>query len=109
MTDRENINEYTLREEAQSIADEIWSKVEGDIDDAMDQAHEWADSHEWVIYYHKAHQICQNCDTENGEQFLEEIGPGDEPTYNKLAVTIAYGELRARIEQALYKLEEEAE
>ena len=70
----------------------------------FDQAHEHADGLEHVIYHHKAHAICQNCNTDAGEAFLEDVGNPDPCTYNKLATTIAYGELRHRIEKALGEL-----
>ena len=36
-----------------------------------------------------------------GDQFYEDCGPWDDITYNRIATIIAYGELRARIEQAI--------
>jgi len=99
------INDYTLNEYAADIADEILRECDGDRelnrDDAIDMAHQHADGSEWVIYYHKAHELCQNCNTDNGEQFYEDCGPWENPTYNNIASTIAYGELRARIAQAI--------
>lgn len=60
-------------------------------------AHEFADDSEWIIYYNKAHELCQNCDTENGEELLEREGTHN-LSYNAIASRIAFGELRARIE-----------
>ena len=101
------INDYTLNEYAADIADEILRECDGDRDDAIDFAHEYADGSEWAIYYHKAHELCQNCNTDNGEQFYEDCGPWEDLTYDGIASIIAYGELRARIEQAIdAKIEE---
>jgi hypothetical protein len=96
------INDHALNEYAADIADEILRECDGDRDDAMDRAHEVADGSEWAIYYHKAHELCQNCNTDNGEQFFENCGPWEDITYNGIASIIAYGELRARIEQAIH-------
>jgi hypothetical protein len=95
------INDYTLDEYATDIAEEILRECEGERETAMDRAHEAADGSEWVIYYSKAHELCQNCNTDNGEQFYDDCGPWEDVTYDKIATIIAYGELRARIEQAI--------
>lgn len=107
------INDYKLDELAAEIAAEIISECDDaydlNRDDAFDMAHQHADGSEWVIYYSKAHELCQNCNTDNGEQFYEDCGPWDDITYNKIATIIAYGELRARIEQAIHAKIDEAE
>ena len=92
----ERINDYLLDEMAQEYATEIMEEIE-DGDEPTDRAHEYADGSQWVIYYHKAHELCANCNTDNGEMFLEDIGTPDEVTYNKLATIIAYGEIYHRI------------
>ena len=85
--------------------------AQGDVD-IHDLAHQYADGSEHVIYYSKAHDICQNCNTENGEQFLEDMGgstelfsAGEGATYDKIATLIAYGELYARIVDAFAGVE----
>jgi len=95
MTD-ERINDYLLDEMAQDFAKEIMAEIE-DGDEPTDRAHWYAYGTQWVIYFHKAHELCASCTTDNGEQFLEDIGIPDEVTYNKLATIIAYGELYHRI------------
>ena len=95
------INDHTLNEYAADIADEIIRECDGDRDRAMYHAIDHADGSEWAIYYHKAHELCQNCNIDNGEQFYEDCGPWVDITYNRIATIIAYGELRARIEQAI--------
>ena len=112
-------NDCQLNQYAESAARDIVDKIAGkalrenllDVaavihgGEACDMAHEHADGSEHVIYYYKAHAICQNCDTENGEAFLEDIGgPGKDATYNSIATTIAFGELHSRILRALYEM-----
>ena len=103
------INDYKLDELAAEIAVQIISECDGDRDTAIDRAHESADGSEWAIYYHKAHELCQNCNTDNGEQFYEDCGPWEDLTYNGIASIIAYGELYARITQAIDAKINEAE
>ena len=83
--------------------------VEQDLDAAIDMAHQYADGTEWVIYYAKAHELCAKCNTDNGEQFLEDVGHPENVTYDSLAVSIAYGEIYSRIAQAVQSLYEMAE
>lgn len=103
------LNDYKLNEYAQDCAREILKEVEKYGGDEYDLAHERADSSEWVIYYSKAHELCQNCNTDNGEAFIEDVGGSFEilpqpVTYDSLASGIAYGELHSRICQALDEL-----
>ena len=106
------INDYLLQQECESIAREIVESLDladdetlaDRLDDAQDAAHEWADSHQWVIYHYKALMLCAHCNAEQGEAFLEDTGMPDNPTFNQLASIIAYGEMRARIEAALQEI-----
>lgn len=77
------MNDYQLSEYAKSCALDIVAEfkrqypgesVSDNRDDLSDQVHEYADGSEHVIYYHKAHDICQNCNTDDGEAFLEDVG-----------------------------------
>ena len=97
-------SDYQLDQYAADLAEDIVTAFDSGhgFDGAIEMAHEYADGSEHVIYNYKAHAICQNCNTENGEAFLEDIGgPGKDATYNSIAVAIAYGELRHRIMVAL--------
>jgi len=99
--------------ECEELAQEIFNETmegQGDEDpdyhrdDMSDRAYETVDGHQWVIYYSYAHQICQRCRTDYGEQFLEDVGNPDPVTYDSLAVTIAYGEMLARVQDHLNTL-----
>lgn len=102
-------NDYQLDQYAESCARDILAEVAEHRRDVIDMAHEHADGSEHVIYHHKAHAICQNCNTDNGEAFLEDVGNPEPVTYDSLATVIAYGELRARIENAIAELQAEIE
>lgn len=94
-----------LNQYAADLAEDIVKLNLGDgFDRAMDMAHEYADASEHVIYYHKAHAICQNCNTDAGEDYVSETGePEGGWSYDGFAVAIAYGELHHRILVALAK------
>jgi hypothetical protein len=102
-------NDYQLNEYAESCARDILAEIAEHGGDSSEMAHEYADGSEHVIYYYLAHAICQNCNTDEGEAFLEAVGNPDPVTYDRLAATIAYGELRARIESAIAELQDESE
>lgn len=100
------INDCLLQREADQIAKEIFDEIMGphlgenpeDYREEMDErAHEAADGHEWVIYNYKALMVCAHCDVSQGEEFLEDAGMPEEATIHRIACTIVYGELRARI------------
>ena len=99
--------DYELTKYCDELAQGIVSEYQeygGDIQDAIWQR---VDGNEYVIYTYKAHSICLHCDTDQGEQFLEEMGMPENPTYNSLGVTIAFGEMLARTEQAVQTICEE--
>ena len=73
----DNINKDTLHTEAKSIAlAAIAEELEYSSDGQHGRAlmHEACDNHSWVIYDHKAQQLCLNCCTEWGEDYLEKRG-----------------------------------
>lgn len=75
-------------------------------DEMSDRAHEMADGHEAVIYNYRAIQICANCDTTLGEEFVEDTGLPENPTFESIACAIAYGQMRGQIEQELQEIVE---
>ena len=91
------MNNYELDLIAKDYAAAIAEELEQHDGDAYDLAHEYVDGSEHVIYYAKAHAICQNCNIENGLAFLEDVGIPKNISYNGHAVLIAYGELHARV------------
>jgi len=105
------LNDFTLTEYCNDIAQDI-CKDAVDINQAMDWACESADNSEYVIYYAKAHELCRNCNTVMGEEFVADCYASVPMTYNEMACRIAYGEIESRIRHAIYEifeaLEEEA-
>lgn len=93
-------SDFELKEYARDIARDI-ARDARDFEQAMDWAHESADGSEHVIYTHKAHAICQNCNVDQGRDFVRACYPDAWLDYDQQASAIAYGELVARIESAL--------
>ena len=104
------ITNRKLDEYCADIAQEIFDDVQsGNCEHPHDAIYEYADGSEYVIYYAKAHELCQNCDITSGEDFADDISCGNEPrTYDQMATVIAYGEIAARIGAAYMALEKEA-
>ena len=95
-------SDYQLDQYAEAAAQDIADEVKEHGGDAYDMAHEHADGSEHVIYHYKAHAICQNCNTDAGEDFISDTGePEGGWSYDGFAVAIAYGELHHRILVAL--------
>lgn len=97
------MNDNKLNELADLIATEALElvTVEGKADyEAEDFICESVDGSEWVIYYYKAHQVCQNCNTDLGAQWLEDCDIKGE-SYDDYATKLAYGELYCRASAAL--------
>jgi len=104
------MNDTKLDLIAQTYAEDIFAEMKVDgwtEDEARDTIWEWVDGSEHVIYYHKAHDICQNCDVSEGEAWSEDIGLPEPVTYDSLAVQIAFGELLYRVTVAFYELIED--
>jgi len=102
------MNDNQLNEYCRSIAEEIVRDAKTECQ-AMDWARESADSSEYVIYYHKAHELCQNCDIAQGEEFVAECFPNEVMTYDEIACRIAYGEIDSRICSFVWQLWQEKE
>jgi hypothetical protein len=92
------INDAILNDMAAEYAEEILREVREHGGEAYDLAHQYADGSQWVIYYSKAHQLCQNCDTQIGEEAVSDCGePEGGWSYDGFACAIAYHELCGRI------------
>lgn len=107
------INDGILWRECKELAEEIFRDVmesnpgsspEDLREEMFDRAHETADSHQWVIYTYKAKMLCAHCDTTKGEDFLEDVGLPESPTFDSLATMIAFAEMRGRVEEELQEL-----
>jgi hypothetical protein len=104
------MNDYKLDLIAKAYAEDIFAEMKADgwtQDDAREAIWDMVDGSEHVIYYGKAHNICQTCDITNGEAFAEEIGLPEVVTYDNLASQIAFGELLYRVTVAFYELIED--
>jgi hypothetical protein len=100
--EEETMNDYKLDQLANQIAEEAFEMVKDGTPDyeAEDFICESVDGSEWVIYYYKAHQVCQNCKTDQGADWMEQCGiKGD--SYDDYATKLAYGELYCRASNAL--------
>ena len=95
-----HINDFWLTEYCNEIARDI-SRDASDFEQAMDWASESADSSEYVIYTYKAHAICQNCDVDNGREFVRDCYPDAYLDYDQQASAIAYGEILCRVQEIL--------
>lgn len=102
------MNDYELNQIAEDMARETLAEIAEHGGDASDLAHQTVDGCEHVIYYAKAHAICQGCNIDNGEQFLADVGNPDPVTYDSLATMIAYGELLARVMSAIDEIGKDA-
>ena len=100
-----NASDFNLDDMVASCAVEIFEQT-ADREEGLDLVHQYADGSEWVIYYGKAHDLCRNCNTNQGEDFLAECHPDNGLSYNDMASTIAYGEIYTRLSQAVYGLYE---
>ena len=111
----ERYDEYTLSKECDALAQAILddfirdddlerSHIDEYDDDLNDRVHEYVDGHQYVIYNYQALRFVAECNCEDGEIFLEEIGLPDDVDIYKLASTILYGEMRARITATLESL-----
>ena len=100
-----NASDYNLDAYATDIAVDIFTEHCLDPDAAQESVWQSVDGSEWVIYHHKAHELCLNCNTDNGEQSIEDMGGfPNGSTYNSMASLIAYCEIEARVNDALNTL-----
>lgn len=103
-------SDYELDQYCDWMARDILKEIAEYGGDISDLCHEAADSCEHVIYHYKAHAICQNCNIDDGEEFVSDCGePADGWSYNGFAVALAYGEIRARLMTKCEELKEEIE
>ena len=108
------INDYLLNKYARSCAEDILREVDLYQDEEIsDLVHQHADGSEFVIYPYRAHQLCLHCNTDNGEEFVDSCYSGHDwsknggSVYDNVATAIAYGEIQARIYNAISEIQEE--
>jgi len=119
MTDDIIRTDYALQREAKDAAIKIFETVQTEHGAEFNpdpygsewfrRIQQWANSSQHVIESYRAIQICTNCDVSKGEMFLEDVGLPEGVTFESLASTIVYGELRARISEELQVIFEEWE
>lgn len=105
------LNDFKLDEYCKSIAEEICNSTKY-LDEAKEQVWQYADGSEYVIYYAKAHELCQNCNIEDGQDYVEEVYGDAFQSYNDLATKIAFAEIDSRIHDfvdEIFTAREEAE
>tara|TARA_R110000824_G_scaffold84533_3_gene210844 strand:- start:602 stop:1006 length:405 start_codon:yes stop_codon:yes gene_type:complete len=105
---RNNImmNNHELNEIARDYAKEIRREVKAYNANEYELACQYADGSEHVIYYSKAHDVCQSCDITSGEVYVEEMEYDSASMgYDTYATILVYGELLTRIQVALHDLE----
>ena len=113
------ITDYELTKACDEIAAEIFAEMldnlprdeepEDKRDEMNDRAHEAADGHQWTIYTHYALSICAHCNTDAGEEFVDDVGLPKPFSLASAASAIVYGEIRHRIEAEIDRLIDEWE
>ncbi len=108
------INDHILTKECEGLARDIFDEIMGEAvspdtaedmrNEMQDRVHETVDGHEWVIYHYKALLTCAHCNVDQGEEFLEDVGLPETPTFNGLASLILFGEMRARVNSEINDL-----
>ena len=101
-------NQYQLEQEAKSIAKCAMMEKREYGTDAADYIHEVCDGHESVIYTYKAGLLCLECDRDNAEYHLEEVGY-EAASYADYITRLAYAILFDASITAFYELPQDEE
>ena len=102
------INNYELQQEAKRLAQECFDEGDQGYDDPNDYLWQTCESHEWAIYTYKALMLCAECDTSDGEDFLEGLGDNDWKDLADHACAVAFATLYNAAMDALADIEQEA-
>lgn len=104
-------SDYQLDKYCAMLAECIIQDYDLTVTDIYDAVSETVDGNEHVIYYYKAHSICQNCNTDEGRSFFKECygDYGVALDYDDIATKIVYGEMVNRVQTALDKILDEVE
>ena len=102
-------------ETVESLADEILEEYKDkceNLEDFMEEAYPYIDQHEFVIYYHKAHQFVHAMDYEHyddAEEMIREIEFQAE-SFNHYASMMAYWGMAIWVNEMIFsKLDEREE
>lgn len=88
------IDQYLLRQEAKRIVeDAIAEESEFDVP-ALETVQQSCDGHQWVIYTYKAILLCAECDTSEGEEWLDDVS-SEYTSFGDHAAKLAYATLLA--------------
>jgi hypothetical protein len=101
-------NQYELEQEAIRIAKEAIEEQAKHGQDASEYIHETCDGHESVIWTYKAGLLCLECDRDNAEYQLEEIGY-QFTSYGDYVSKLAYAILFDACMTAFYDLPQDEE
>jgi hypothetical protein len=103
----DNINAGTLETEAKDIALAAIAEEREYNADGHQLMHEACDGHAWVIYNYKAQQLCYNCCTDWGEDYLEECGMTEWNSLQEHTCAVAYATLLAAATEQYNTLKED--
>lgn len=101
------INNYELQQEAKRLAQECFNEGDEGGNDPNEYLWQTCDGHEWSIYTYKALLLCAECDTSEGEDYLE----GLDMQHNSLAehaCAVAFATLYCAAMDELADIEDEA-
>ena len=87
------INNYTLELEADNIVNQALVSHNEFGEDAVQVIHEICIAHQWATYYTKAFELCLNCDTDQGEDYLDDQGDTHFTSISDHATRVAYATL----------------
>ena len=85
-------SQYKLEQEAKEIAMMALIENREYGTDPYDMIHQIVDDHQSVIYTYRATILCANCDTDNGEEHLDETDY-KAVSFNDYATKLAYAVL----------------
>jgi len=101
------INNYELQQEAKRLAQECFDAGDTHGDDPNECLWQTCDGHEWSIYTYKALLLCAECDTSEGEDYLEGLGM-EFDSLAQHACAVAFATLYCAAMDALADIEDEA-
>jgi len=87
------ISDYILNEEAKAIACDAVEEQKKYGTDAEDYICQTVDGHAWVVYTYKAIKLCAECNTDEGEQWLDDCGYEKFKSFGDHATQLAYATL----------------